>query len=139
MKQAKEVMTGNPVVCEKSNTVQDAAQAMKSRDCGVIPIADESDRLVGIVTDRDICLRAVAENKDPGSTRLEEVMTREVLTCREDEDLDSILDKMERKKVKRIAVVNDQNRCIGIISEKDIGQSAEKETQVAEFVESVYS
>lgn len=135
---AKDVMTRNPECCRVSDTVYDAVQIMSQQDCGVVPVVDNNERCIGIVTDRDITLNVVLNNLDPKNTRLEEVMTRNPVTCTEDEPLSRILDKMEKNRIKRIVVVDSQDRCCGIISEHDIVTQDKDTEEVAEFVGAVY-
>lgn len=138
MKKAKDIMSRNPVTCRVNDSVLDAAKVMKKENTGVVPIVDEQDRCVGVITDRDICLRVVVENKDPGMTRLNQVVSEDLLTCRVEEDLEDILRNMERKQVKRIVVVDDNNCCVGIISEHDIVRKVKDPEKVAELAGSIY-
>jgi CBS domain-containing protein len=120
MKKAKDIMTKSPATCRVQDTIYDAVRIMKDKDCGVVPIVDERERCVGIVTDRDICLYTVLHRKAPESTPVGEVMTNNVFTCRADDDIDAIINKMERQKVRRIPVVDKDDHCIGIIAQADI-------------------
>ncbi len=138
MQTAKDLMTRNPEYCYEDDTVYDAVQVMQRCNCGVVPVSDEHNRCVGVVTDRDICMKVVYQNLDPQTTRLKDIMTTDVVTCRENEDMDSVLRRMEQRQVKRIPVVDEMEKCVGIISEKDVAQKEEDRTKVVELVENVY-
>ena len=111
MKKCNEVMTKNPVCCLPNDTVSKVAQLMKSKDIGPVPIIEneQTRKLVGIVTDRDLALKIVAEGRDPKSTKTEEVMTRKIVTCRAEDDLQKALDAMSEHQLRRIPVVDINN------------------------------
>jgi CBS domain-containing protein len=104
-------------------SIRDAARAMKEIDAGFLPVG-EHDRLVGMVTDRDITIRAVAEGKGP-DTEVRDVMSGEVIYCFEDDDLDSVATRMSDRKVRRLPVLNRDKRLVGIVSLGDLSQSPE--------------
>jgi CBS domain-containing protein len=112
---------------------------MKIEDVGSIPVCsgENSRRLVGIVTDRDLCLEIVAEGRDANSTRVETCMTREPVTCRADEDLETALDRMEAHQVRRIPVVDRAGMLVGIISQADIATRTDRPERTAEVVEEI--
>jgi len=109
---------------------------MKIEDVGSLPVCGswDSRRLVGIVTDRDLALNVVAEGRDPNSTRIESIMTREPYTCREDEDLKTALERMEDNQVRRIPVVDRNGMLTGIISQADIATRVRSREKTAEMV-----
>lgn len=131
-----EVMTRNPRTCEPTDTVQQAAQLMKSEDVGPIPIASKDGNLEGIITDRDIVLKVVAEGRDPKTTKLSEVMTTDIVTCAPDGDIEDTLNLMEDHQVRRIPVV-EGNRLVGIISQADVATKLESPEKTAEMVEEI--
>ncbi len=133
---AKDVMTANPSTCREEHTIYDAVRIMNREDCGVVPIVDELDRCIGIITDRDICLRTVLEHLDPEDTPVSELMSTDVMTCRETDDIETVLDIMEREQIRRIPVINDEDALTGIISEGDLAKS-EVKAKVSELVEAV--
>jgi CBS domain-containing protein len=139
MPQAKDIMTPNPMTCRETDTVYDAVRIMKSADTGIVPIVDQNQSCVGVVTDRDICMQVILNNQDPKSTELVNVMSRDLLTCQPQDDLNRILDQMEQRQVKRIVVVDQNNRCIGIISEADIAQRVGDKAKVGELAKGVYA
>src|SRR2546429_240269 len=116
-----EVMTKHPAYCLPSSTAQEAARLMKGQDVGPIPVVEsrESKKLVGIVTDRDLTVKVVAEGLDP-STRIEEVMTRDPVACHPEDNLQTALDAMVDNQVRRIPLVDDDHRLVGIISQADV-------------------
>ncbi len=102
-------------------TVMEAARMMKQHDTGILPVCD-GERLMGVVTDRDVTVRATAEGRDPGSTRVRDIMTREVLCCRDSENLDDAARAMQQGQVRRLAVVDGAQRLVGMLSMGDLAR-----------------
>lgn len=119
-----EVMTREVQMAKPDQPICDAARLMAEIDAGVLPVS-EGDRLVGMITDRDIAVRAVAQQK-PHTTRVREVMSQEVLYCFDDQDLDDVAQNMGDIKVRRLPVLNREKRLVGIVSLGDLakGESA---------------
>jgi CBS domain-containing protein len=119
---ASEIMTTNPECCLPTDSVMTAAQLMKSEDVGPIPIVEdrEEKKLAGIVTDRDLAIKVVAEARDPKTTQVEEVMSEGLVTCRENDDVQSVLELMEDNQLRRIPVVDKNEHLIGIIAQADV-------------------
>jgi CBS domain-containing protein len=138
VKKCREVMTGDPVCCVPTDTVARIAKLMKTENIGSVPICEDrhGKKLLGIVTDRDLALQVVAENRD-ASTKVQDVMTREPLTCCADDDLQTALDAMEKHQVRRIPVVDDQRRLIGMISQADVAVRSDEPEKTAEVVEEI--
>lgn len=113
-----EAMTQDVCLATPDQTICDAAKVMAQIDAGALPV-EQDDRLVGVITDRDIAVRAVAEGKSP-NTKVREVMSREVLYCFEDQDLDDVLRNMGTVKVRRLPVLSRDKRLVGIISLGDV-------------------
>ena len=113
-----EVMTRGVEVAGPDDTLQHAASRMAELDTGVLPVG-EGDRLVGMLTDRDIAIRAVAQGKGP-DTRVREAMTPEVRYCFEDENLDDVVRNMGENKVRRLPVMSRDKRLVGIVSFGDV-------------------
>src|SRR5262245_45067054 len=111
MTKCSEVMTKDPVVCMPSDPVADVARVMKEEDIGPIRIVEdpETRRLIGMVTDRDVVLRMVAEGRDSKTTKAEEVMSLKLVTCHADDDVQKALDAMSENQLRRIPVVDDEN------------------------------
>ena len=103
------------------------AQKMQEYDVGVIPVGDH-DRLVGIVTDRDITLKAVADGKNPSELTAKDVMTKGVIWCRDTDDVNDAAHLMESKKVRRLPVIDANKRMVGIVSLGDISHAASQKT-----------
>jgi len=131
----RDAMTGNPRVIGRDSTVVEAAKMMREEDVGVVPIVD-GDKLVGTLTDRDIAIRVVAEGKDPNTTKAEEVASREIVTIDPQQDLDEALRLMARHQVRRLPVVEEDGKLVGIVAQADIAQHATDE-QTGELVEEI--
>ena len=114
-----DIMTRGVRSMGPQDSVVQAAQVMDELNVGVIPVC-EGEKLVGMVTDRDIVVRGIAQSRDPQSTRLADVMSASVRTAREDEDVDEVLSEMARAQIRRLPVVDEQERLVGIISIGDI-------------------
>jgi CBS domain-containing protein len=106
--------------------VKDVAKRMRDLDVGSIPVG-ENDRLIGMVTDRDITCRALANGKDVSKLTARDVMTKGIIYCRDTEELDDALRIMETKKVRRLPVINEQKRMVGMLSFGDISHAASHE------------
>jgi len=139
MKKCNEVMTKNPVCCLPNDSVTKAAELMKSEDIGSIPVIEneQTQKLVGIVTDRDLALKIVAEGLDAKSTKLETVMTHNVVTCRADDDLQKALDAMAEHQLRRIPVVDNDNKIVGIIAQADVATRVDQPEKTAEMVKEI--
>jgi CBS domain-containing protein len=116
-----EVMTRDVRVASPDDTIQQAARIMAEIDAGIVPVGD-NDRLVGMLSDRDIAVRAVAQGKDP-STPIGEVMTRDIKYCFEDEDAEEVCQNLGDQQIRRIPVVDRAKRLVGILSLGDIATS----------------
>ena len=117
----REVMTDRPRCVTPETPISEAARLMKSDDVGSLPIL-EGERLTGIVTDRDIVLQAVAEEKDPRGMPVREVASRELVTIGPEEDLSEALKLMASHQVRRIPVVDEDSRLVGIVAQADIAR-----------------
>ena len=139
MKKCSDVMTKNPSFAVTQDTAKAVAQLMKSEDIGPVPVVDDpsSWKLVGILTDRDLALKVVAEGRDPKTTRVEAVMTHNPITCREGDDLDKALHAMAEHQVRHIPVVNHNHQIVGIISQADVATRQDNAQKTAEVVEEI--
>jgi CBS domain-containing protein len=139
MKKCKDVMTKDPVCCLPGDMAMKAAELMKSGNIGpVLVIENEQTRkLVGIVTDRDLALRIVAEGLDARSTKVEAVMTRKVVTCLAGDDLQQALDAMAEHQLRRIPVVDNDHRVLGIIAQADVATRVDQPEKTAEVVKKI--
>lgn len=139
MKTCREVMTGDPVCCVPTDTAVRAAKLMKAENIGSVPVCEDrhNKKLVGIVTDRDLALYVVAEDRDANSTKVQDVMTRQPVTCRADDDIEKTLDAMEKHQVRRIPVLDDGGHLIGIIAQADVARRTDQPEKTAEVVEEI--
>ena len=128
---ARDIMTKDPQCCRREETARRAAEVMRDYDCGVIPVIDDSRRVVGIITDRDLAIRAIAAGKT-ADTRLSDLMTPMASTCFADDDLRDVERKMVELQVRRIPIVDAGGRCLGIISQADIARAAGRDSSVSE-------
>jgi CBS domain-containing protein len=115
----REVMTPEVEVIKPGDTLHTAAKMMADLDAGVLPVG-ENDKLVGMITDRDITVRAVAEGRDPDKTAVRDAMTAAVRYCFEDEDSEEVAHKMGQWQVRRLPVLNHDKRLVGIVSLGDL-------------------
>ena len=136
MAKCREVMTKDPASCNASEMVTKVASLMKQHDVGAVPVA-ESDRLVGIVTDRDIVLKVVAAGRNPEQTAVRDVMTPNPLCCREDDDLEQALKLMKERQVRRMPIVDGSGRLSGIIAQADVATRLNKDAKTGELVEAI--
>ncbi len=115
----REIMHPKAKVINFEHTVEEAARIMESEDCGSIPV-EKNDKMVGMVTDRDIAIRVVAHGKDPRKTKVQEIMSEGINYCFEDDDLEEVSKKMSGKQHRRLPVVDKNKRLVGMVSLGDI-------------------
>jgi len=120
-----EIMTRDPELIDPNSSIRDAARRMKNEDIGALPIG-ENDRLIGMVTDRDIAIRAVAEDRDSTSTTVRDVMSEKIYYCFEDDDIEDAARCMAENQVRRLPILNRDKRLTGIVSLADIAQTGEE-------------
>jgi CBS domain-containing protein len=131
----REAMTPNPRSVGPDASVLEAAQVMRAEGIGSVPVVQD-DRLIGMLTDRDIVLRVVAEEKDPASMTSAGIASRELVTVRADESLDEALRLMAKHQVRRLPVVEDGHRLVGIVAQADVAEAA-GERETGELVERI--
>jgi len=119
-KLARDLMTADPACCSPDTTLEKIATLMVANDCGEIPIIDRSGRPIGVVTDRDIVCRVVAEGKDPATITAESVMSTPVVAVYDDAELDDVIEMMETHQIRRLPVVDAEGCCAGIIAQADL-------------------
>jgi CBS domain-containing protein len=130
----KEVMTRDVRACEPNATVADAAKVMAQEDVGPVPIVEDG-RLVGIVTDRDIVVRVVAEGRDPNATTVKEIASTDLVTVSPGDDLDEALNLLAERQVRRLPVVEGE-RLVGIVAQADVARLG-KDKKTGEVVEEI--
>jgi CBS domain-containing protein len=133
-KSIKDVMTSEVRACEPSATVVDAAKIMAQEDVGPVPVVEDG-RLTGIVTDRDITVRVVAEDRDPSSTTIGEIASTKLVTVSPDDDLETALKLLAENQVRRIPVV-EGDRLVGIVAQADIARLG-SDAKTGEVVEEI--
>jgi CBS domain-containing protein len=131
----REVMTDRPRCVTMETPISEVAQLMESEDIGSLPVL-EGDQLAGMITDRDIVVRAIAQGKDPRGMPVREVASRELVTVYADDDLSNALKKMASQQVRRLPVVDEENRLVGILAQADVALEV-KEKAVGEMVEEI--
>jgi CBS domain-containing protein len=133
-----EVMSVSPACCTQDTRLEDVARMMLEHDCGAIPVMkdDQSRMVVGIVTDRDIVCRVLAHGKNPLQCFARDCMSQPAITIRADATVDACVDLLERHMIRRVPVVDDSGRCIGMVAQADIARAASK-GRTAELVKEV--
>ena len=134
-KKISDAMTSNPCAIDADKPVAYAAKMMKDENVGFAPIV-EGARLVGALTDRDIAMKVVAEGKDPQTTPVRDVASTSVISVKPDQDLDEALELMARYQVRRLAVVERDERLVGVVAQADVAEEA-KPKRVGEMVEEI--
>jgi len=129
-------MTPSVLTVSRDTPLADAARLMRDSDVGPLPVADEG-RLVGVLTDRDITIRAVADGKDPFSTRVDEVMTPKVVCCLDTDDVEHAAEMMQSAQLRRLLVVSEDGRLAGIVSLGDIAVRIGNDTLSGETLQHV--
>ncbi len=134
-----DIMTGNLTCCLPDDTVHVVAQSMKAQGVGAMPVIDShvKKRLIGIVTDRDLALKVVAENRDARKTSVEDVMSRNMVACKTDDSWQMAVDAMAKHKLRRIPVIDHEGRLAGIIAQADVATRIEQPAATAKVVEEI--
>ena len=139
MMEVKKIMTKNPACCTSDSTLQEVAHMMEMYDCGCIPVVEDhkTNKPVGTITDRDIAIRSLSENKNPLEMKASDIMTTDIETVTPETSLEQCRDKMEERQIRRILVVDKTGRCVGIVAQADIVQNESNSRQTAEFIRDV--
>ena len=135
-KSVREVMTANPECLTADATISDAARIMKNQDTGVVPVLD-GKKIIGMITDRDIVVRGIAEGRDLAGTRVNELMSKSVRTVREGASLDEVIQLMSSAEIRRVPVVNDSDELVGIVSIGDVSSQGNQDSQVGRAMEQI--
>ena len=134
-KKIREVMTRDVEVVNPQDTLRDAAEKMRSLNVGPLPVCD-GQRVLGMITDRDIVVRAIALGKDPASTPVSEAMSSGIQYCFEDDDVDTVLDRMKENQLRRFIVVSQDKKLVGIVAIGDLSQEV-GDAKVGEALEGI--
>lgn len=136
----QELMTPNPSCCTPDNTVKEAARLMEEHDCGCLPVVDntETNHLVGVVTDRDLALRALAKSKGP-ETKVRDVMSSAPSCCTPDDDVEEVERIMAERQVRRVPVIDRAGCCVGMVAQADLAlkDRAASDREVGRVVERI--
>lgn len=131
----RELMTENPKTVSSDATVVEATRVMRDDDVGLVPVVD-GDRLVGTVTDRDIAIRVVAEERDANSTAVREIASTDLVTIDPEQDLDEALRLMAQHQVRRLPVVEEDGRLVGIVAQADVARHGD-DSETGQVVERI--
>src|SRR5918999_338649 len=133
-----EVMTPSPTCCQPEHTTVDAAELMKREDVGLVPIvAANTQKLIGVLTDRDIVLKVVAEGREPRSTAVSEVMTTDPVACLPQESVEAVMELMSSRQVRRIPIVDKDGAIVGIVSQADIATRLAQPEETGQVVQAI--
>ena len=136
----EQVMTKDPTCCLPSESAQHAASIMRDEHVGSVPVIDNEQHgtIVGVVTDRDLCMNVVAEGRDPQAVQVEQCMTTKVVTCTSNDSVDRVTELMRENQIRRVPVVNEQHELLGIVALADVVERATpKATQTLETLKKV--
>lgn len=134
---ARDVMTPNPRTVSETTSLQEVARVMKDSDVGVVPVCDGGKKVIGLVTDRDIVVRVVAEGTNLSTAKASDVMSRGVKSVREDDSIHKVFDLMSDEQVRRVPVVNDRDELVGIIAQADLATKTNFDSKVGRTVEEI--
>jgi CBS domain-containing protein len=135
---ASDVMTANPQSVTEKQTIREVARLMVDKDCGALPVVGENARnVIGMITDRDIVVRLVAEGKDPSSSKVSDAMSRNARTIGEDMPLSQVLALMSKEQVRRVPVVNKNGELVGIVAVADLANQTTDERKVGQAVSNI--
>jgi CBS domain-containing protein len=133
----KDIMTKEPTTVTPNTTVREAARLMQREDTGILPVVEEGKKLLGVITDRDIAIRVVAEARD-ASTPVSEVMSKgRLVTLQPDADVEDAMEKMADEQVRRIPIVDDRDTLLGIVAQADIVRKARDDKKSERMVEKI--
>ena len=136
---AQDIMARDPRCVTPQTSIQEAARLMKSEDVGALPVveSENSRKIVGIVTDRDITIRAVADGRDLGSATVKDVMSKGATTAKATDSIDEVMKVMGREQVRRIPIVDERDQLVGIVSQADVVLKASSDTKSERTVEKI--
>lgn len=132
----RDVMTRNPECVSEKDSLRDVARIMKDQDTGVVPVVD-GKKIIGLITDRDIVVRGLAEGKNLENARVTELMTKSVRSVREDASVNEALELMNSAEIRRVAVVDHNDELVGIVSLGDIASQTNQDGKIGKTVETI--
>ena len=135
----RDIMTKDPFCCLAGDSVVRAARLMKDHDIGLLPVLEdhENKRLAGVVTDRDLVIKVLAEGLDPATTAVEHAMSKRVVACSPDDSYDQALELMEKHRIRRVPAIDHSGRVVGVISEADVALRVRDRQKTAKVIESI--
>jgi CBS domain-containing protein len=137
---ARDIMTRNPATVSPQTRARQAAQLMKDADVGLVPVVEEAgdgQRVVGLLTDRDLAIRLVAEGRDPDQVTVRDLMSASPKTARADDDVEQVMELMGREQVRRIPIVDERGALVGIVAQADVVLEAGNDTKAENTVEKI--
>jgi CBS domain-containing protein len=132
----RDVMTSNPECVSERDSIRDVARIMKEQDTGVVPVVN-GKKIIGLITDRDIVVRGIAEGRDVSTVKVNELMTKSIRSVKEDMPLNEVLDLMGSAEIRRVPVVNGNDELVGIVSLGDIATNSGQDGKVGKAVENI--
>lgn len=132
-----EVMTPSPTVALPQHTITDAAELMRREDCGLVPVVSETNKLIGVLSDRDIVLKVVAEGRDPRSVAVTDVMSTDLVTCLPQETIETAMEQMATRQVRRIPIVDRDGSLVGIVSQADLATRLSSPQETGQVVQAI--
>lgn len=133
----RDVMTPNPATVSDKDSIRDVARIMKDEDTGVVPVCDSGKKIIGLVTDRDIVVRLIADGKDPMNARVNDVMTKSIRKVHENATVDDVLTLMSNSEIRRVPVVNRNDELVGIVSIGDISIETKERDKVGDALNEI--
>ena len=139
MRKCSEVMTREPVCCEAGESVVQVAAIMKREDVGSVPVVEshEDKKLIGIVTDRDLVIKVLADGSDASRATVRDAMTANPASCRENDDVTKAVQLMSDRQVRRMPIVDEAGRLTGIIAQADVATRVKRDETTGELVEAI--
>jgi CBS domain-containing protein len=133
-----EVMTPSPTCCSPQHTVIDAAELMRREDVGLVPVVSEDGKkLIGVVTDRDIVIKVLAEGRDPRSSAVTDAMSTDIVTCLPQESIETVMELMATRQVRRIPIVDRDGSLVGIVSQADVATRVATPEETGQVVQAI--
>lgn len=136
-RELRSVMTRDPQCVTEQDSLQEVARLMLDCDCGALPVVGEGERLIGMITDRDIVVRVLAKGRDCSQATVRDAMTSETQSVRENDSLESVFQVMRDNKVRRVPVVDESGRVIGIVAQADLALDTSRDREVGKTVEKI--